>query len=187
LAPLGSFPPTSSFWKPTLKPFPFEDGYFDFTHARLIGQFVPIARWPELVGEMVRVTRIGGCVELVDAESLTSPSKAFMFLVKASQQLLAVRGLYAGAGGHLAEHLRQAGLTRVQERRVVPGATGRLARAQRLLVADLLAAYTSLQSVIVNAGILSEVEYSRALAQAKEELPRVGASMPIIFAFSTRW
>ena len=97
-----------------------------------------------------------------------------MFLVRASQQLLAVRGLYAGAGGHLAEHLRQAGLTRVQERRVVPGATGRLERAQRLLVADLLAAYTSLQTVIVNAGILSEVEYSRALAQAKEELPQRG-------------
>ena len=136
---------------------------------------------------MVRVTRQGGCVELVDAESLTSSSEAFMFLVRASQQLLAVRGLYAGAGGHLAEHLRQAGLTRVQERRVVPGATGRLERAQRLLVADLLAAYTSLQNVIVMAGILSEVEYSRALAQAKEELPRVGASMPIIFAFSTRF
>ena len=35
--------------------------------------------------------------------------------------------------------------------------------------------------------ILSEAEYSRALAQAKEELPRVGASMPIVFAFSTRF
>ena len=185
LGPTGQFPPNFQFQEAdALQPFPFADGQFDFTHARLIGQFVPIARWPALVAEMVRVTKRGGYVELADAESLTSPSQAFMFLVRASQQLLAMRGLYAGAGGHLAEYLRQAGLTRVQERRVALGATRGLEREQRLLVADLLAAYVHLQPIIVKAGILSDVEYGRALDQAREDLPRVGAMMPMISAFS---
>ena len=187
LGPTGQFPANFHFLEAdALQPFPFTDGQFDFTHARLIGQFVPIARWPTLVAEMVRVTKRGGYVELADAESLTSPSQAFMFLVQASQHLLAMRGLHAGAGGHLAGYLRQAGLTRVQERRIALGAMRGLEREQRLLVTDLLAAYVHLQPIIVKAGILSDGEYSRALAQAKEELPRVGASMPIIFAFSLR-
>lgn len=187
LGPTGQFPSNFRFLEAdALKPFPFEDETFDFTHARLIGQFVPSARWPELVAEMVRVTRRAGYVEIAEAESLTSPSQAFMFLVKASQRLLAMRGLYAGAGPYLTDLLRQAGLSRVQERRVALGADRRMEREHRLLVADLLAAYVNLQPIIVKAGILSDAEYSSALAQAKEELPRVGATMPIIFAFSIR-
>src|SRR5579871_1385512 len=186
LGPAGQFPQNFEFLEAdALKPFPFEDEQFDFTHARLIGQFVPIARWPDLVAEMTRVTKRGGYVELVDAESLTSPSKAFMFLVEASQRMMTGRGLHTGAGSHLAGYLRQAGLQRVQERRIPLGG-GQGEREHRLLTADLLAAYEHLQPIIVKAGMISQADYSSALAQAKEELPRVGATMPIIFAFSVR-
>src|SRR5579871_1366914 len=67
LGPGGQFPPNFKFLEANaLERFPFEDESFDFTHARAISPFLPVARWPDVVAEMVRVTCIGGYIELVD-------------------------------------------------------------------------------------------------------------------------
>jgi SAM-dependent methyltransferase len=49
-----------------LHPLPFADGQFDFTHQRLLVAAIPAAHWPEVVRELVRVTRVGGWVELLE-------------------------------------------------------------------------------------------------------------------------
>ena len=45
---------------------PFADGSFDFVHQRLLFLAVPVVAWPAVVAELVRVTRPGGWVELVE-------------------------------------------------------------------------------------------------------------------------
>jgi SAM-dependent methyltransferase len=45
---------------------PFADGQFDFVHQRLMVAGLPIASWSEVVGDLARVTRPGGWVELVE-------------------------------------------------------------------------------------------------------------------------
>ena len=45
---------------------PFVDDRFDFVFQRLLVVGVPVASWPDVVAELVRVTRPGGWVELVE-------------------------------------------------------------------------------------------------------------------------
>ncbi len=187
LGPNGQFPPNFRFLEAdALKPFPFEDEQFDFTHARLISPFVPIARWPHVVGEMVRVTKRGGYVELVDMILASSPSPALTILTDAANRLVVERGLYQGAAPYLADYLRQAGLTRVQERRFVIGTGEQRARQQRLLASDILAVLTNARPIIIKAGLLSEDVYTAALEQAKLEIPEMGITWPITCAFSIK-
>ncbi len=185
LGPSSQFPPNFRFIEAdALKPFPFEDAQFDFTHARFIGSFVPIARWPDLVAEMVRVTKRGGYVEIVDGALGESESQAFNVLQEAFKRLAAARGLHAGAGAYLADYLRQAGLQRVQERRVFLGAEHHMERERRLLIADFVATATNIRPLMLKAGILSEAESTAALERLPIEVRQVGATWPIIFAFS---
>lgn len=187
LGPGGMFPPNFHFIEAdALQRFPFEGEQFDFTNARLIGPFVPIARWPAVVAEMVRVTRRSGYVEIVDCESPRTSSQAFNLLNEAMMELMRSRGLNPGSAPFIADYLRQAGLPRVQQRRAVLGEGRQGDRQQRLLIADFLAVHTNIKPVVVKAGILSEAEYSAALAREHEELPRLGLVWPIVCAFSIK-
>jgi ubiquinone/menaquinone biosynthesis C-methylase UbiE len=187
LGPKAMFPPNFTFLTAdALKPFPFEDGEFDFTHARLISPFLPIEKWPFVVSEMVRVTKLGGHVEIVDGEVLISPSPAFMQLYEAVKKLLVGRGLHAGAAPYLAGYLRQAGLTHIQERKFTLGAGRSWERQQRLLMSDMLAAFANMQPIMVKAGIHSDAEYSAILAQARAELPKMGLTWPVAFVFGQK-
>ncbi|HEU5378007.1 MAG TPA: methyltransferase domain-containing protein [Ktedonobacteraceae bacterium] len=49
-----------------LQGLPFPSGQFDFTHQRLLVGAIPAPRWPEVVRELVRVTRPQGWIELLE-------------------------------------------------------------------------------------------------------------------------
>jgi ubiquinone/menaquinone biosynthesis C-methylase UbiE len=48
---------------------PFPDQLFGYTHQRLLTAAVTAANWPGVVRELVRVTRAGGWVELVEIDT----------------------------------------------------------------------------------------------------------------------
>ena len=166
--------------------FPFEEGRFDFTHARLMSTWLPSAQYPHVIAEMVRVTRPGGFLELVDFEVPSTPSTAATALMQAAVGLLKARGLHNGAGPFLGSYLRQAGVIRVQERRVVAGVGRHAPREQRLMVADLLSALQNMGPILVKTGMLTEAQCSQLLLHAEQELPRVGMIYPIVAAYGIR-
>jgi SAM-dependent methyltransferase len=49
---------------------PFPDAFFSFTHQRLLTAGVPADKWPQVIHELVRVTRRNGWIELVETDSL---------------------------------------------------------------------------------------------------------------------
>src|SRR5207244_184649 len=49
-----------------LEGLPFPDASFDFVHQRLLYAAIPADRWQSAVNELVRVTRPGGWIELVE-------------------------------------------------------------------------------------------------------------------------
>jgi SAM-dependent methyltransferase len=60
-------PPNARFVQANmLDGLPFADRSFDFTYQRLLVMAIPVAHWPLVVGELVRVTRPGGYVELLE-------------------------------------------------------------------------------------------------------------------------
>lgn len=169
-----------------LQPFPFEAGSFDFTHLRFVGSFVARDRWPDLIAEMARFTRRGGYVEVVELEDLASPSPAYAQFKAVGKRLLEMRNLHQFPAPYVAEYMQRAGLQQIQVKRVVLGEGRQRSREQRLLSADTLAIWTNLQPIITKLGLLSEDTYRALLAQLKDELPRMGVTMPILFTYGLR-
>jgi ubiquinone/menaquinone biosynthesis C-methylase UbiE len=187
LAVGGHFPANFRFFQAdALKPFPFEDQYFDYAHAQFISPFIPVARWPDFMQEMVRVTRSAGYVEIRDGEWAISPSPAYSRILEAIKAWLVKRGLHAGAGPLLADYLRQAGLQRVQVREVTVGTGKEAKREQRLLVADLKAVITNLKPVLIAGGYFTEEEYAPLLERARQEMDELGATWHSYAAYGVR-
>lgn len=53
-----------------LKGLPFSAYQFDFVHQRSLSCVIPTSRWLQVVNELVRITRPGGIVELVEPDSI---------------------------------------------------------------------------------------------------------------------
>jgi SAM-dependent methyltransferase len=101
---------------------PFVDDAFDFVHQRLMASSsIPVAVWPSLVRDLVRVTRPGGWVELVEVGPWLKPAgPATTRLFDLSYRLGRLLGLdMAGQVFRtMDDHLRGAGLVDVERREV---------------------------------------------------------------------
>jgi SAM-dependent methyltransferase len=53
-----------------LQGLPFQENTFDFVHQRLLVTGIPFARWPEVIRELLRVTRPGGYIEMVEGGAI---------------------------------------------------------------------------------------------------------------------
>ena len=191
LGPGGRFPQNFRFQvADALKPLPFEDATFDFAHARLISPFVPIARWPDVVREMMRVLQPGGIIELVDHQTAPhTPSPAYNRFLAAVGALCDQRGVYAGVGEAFTGFLQHAGVQRLQQRQFVLG-KGKTAsesrRQQRLLAADAVAFTEHMQPALTRLGYFSDADYEGLIQQVKDELPEVGIVWPVVFCFGMK-
>lgn len=129
---------------------PFHDDLFDFVHQRLLQSGVPLVSWSGVVNDLVRVTRPGGWIELVEVENqVKAGGPATMRLLELLLQLAGSRGLDRSGVifRQLDQYLRLAGLVEVQRRDVdVPlGDWG--GRIGSLMASDLRALYTRLSDV----------------------------------------
>jgi SAM-dependent methyltransferase len=105
-----------------LRGLPFEDESFGFVHQRLLVVAVPLADWPRVVADIVRVTEPGGWVELAEtAPFLSGAGPATERLVTMWWNLGQKSG-FDTAGhlvAHLDQYLRDAGLVNVSARTVL--------------------------------------------------------------------
>jgi SAM-dependent methyltransferase len=167
-------------------PWEFADGAFTLTFARAVSSFIPIARWPAVVAEMARVTAPGGWVELRDFGLARSRSRALSELTTLFASMAAGRGLYPGAGGHLAEHLRAAGLRGVRTRSVTVRNGSRTTRSGRLMLADYLAVLERFTPLVERAGVTSQSQWEALLAQARQETVSAPTEVELTAAFGQR-
>jgi SAM-dependent methyltransferase len=130
---------------------PFTKDRFDFVHQRLLVVAVPLAAWPDVVADLVRVARPGAWIELVEpmmAHEGTGP--AIERLDALTLQLAASRGLDTTGVvfSSLDEYLRQAGLAAVTRRQIsIPiGPWG--GRVGTLMATDVRAGYARLGDVL---------------------------------------
>jgi len=104
-----------------LQGLPFADGSFDFVHQRLMVTALPVAAWPDVVRDLLRVTRPGGWVELVEGGDGIEPrGPATRRLFELAAQLAAAYGLDStgSVSNVLDEYLLQAGADAVEMRSV---------------------------------------------------------------------
>jgi ubiquinone/menaquinone biosynthesis C-methylase UbiE len=100
-----------------LQGMPFPDGQFDFVHQRLLVSGIPLRHWRATVTELVRVTRPGGWIELVEAAPAMEPEgPATARLMGYLRLLVRSTGLdsLGYVVGSLDRYLRDAGLRAIR-------------------------------------------------------------------------
>ncbi|HXM57328.1 MAG TPA: methyltransferase domain-containing protein [Candidatus Dormibacteraeota bacterium] len=168
---------------------PFADGSFDFVHQRLLVTGIPLSEWPTAVAELVRVTRPGGWVELVE------PRMTFERAAPATEQLLALTMGHARSlgldtasvvFGALDGHLRDAGLVEVvREQLDVPiGRWG--GDVGSLMATDVRAGFTRVCEVLQARSLLPVGEGRGLIERAQEEWERNETSWTFAIAYGRR-
>jgi SAM-dependent methyltransferase len=172
-----------------LRGLPFSAGSFDFVHQRLMAtSSVPQAAWPGVVAELVRVTRPGGWVELVEVVVAVEPAgPANQRLFDLTRQVVRSFGLATdGLVGSLGHQLRRAGLTAVEQRSVeIPvGEWG--GRAGSLTATNLRALHLRLAGAFEERFGVSAGELTALLHATQEEWEQHHSTGTFVFAFGQR-
>jgi ubiquinone/menaquinone biosynthesis C-methylase UbiE len=182
-----------------LERLPFEDATFDYVHQRLVTGAIPSAQWPGLIRELVRVTRPGGWIELVEGNPFPTkllngqaiPERAWAInkLSQWAYAILGARGIDPSNTARLGEFLQQAGIPSVTVRKfpLSPSARSPLQpRVKSLLQTDILAIMTAIQGPVVGLGIATKEEYEAALAHWPQEIRDFPIETPFYIAYGQR-
>jgi ubiquinone/menaquinone biosynthesis C-methylase UbiE len=154
-----------------MQDLPFADTTFDFVHQRLLFLAIPTAQWPRLMTELVRVTRRGGWVELVEGSAVPPESGPAMqmwgqWLSVAS----AKRGIDFAQGSQIGQHLMQAGLDNVRQHEVRMQAGRQFGRLGAMLEANYMGILHAVKPQIVAAGMTAAESYDAAIAAIRGEI-----------------
>lgn len=171
-----------------LEGLPFPDASFDFTHMRLMFLAIPADRWEYVAGELVRVTRPGGWIELVEAGPEEHGGPDMDQLLAWGTEMLRRRGIDADYGRRIGGLLKQVGLRQAQRRDLaIPlGAWGE--RVGVMMEADFFSGIRALEGPITKLGIASQADFQRTLmaAQAYVNTPKARCVAPFYIAWGQR-
>ncbi len=164
---------------------PFADGAFNLTHARFLAKAIPAPRWPDVLGEIVRVTARGGWIELVEATIPREGGPALEQLVRWGAELASRAGIDLRTGELLSEKLRAAGIDRVTVRELALPVGGRK-KAGKQLLANELAMIEGMRGPLLAHGIAPADEYDATVTRAAQELRRGSCVQPFSIAYGQR-
>ena len=161
----------------------FDKDSFDLVHARFL--LAPVGRAHELLPEMIRVTRPGGCVVLEEpvasAWSCYPESASFERLKEVIRECFRRGGGSLDAGRELFALLRHAGLSQVRSR----GIALTLHDGHPYMRSSIQFAMSLRRRILVN-GLMSEAELDRAVADVEEMIAQPETSM-ISFLVVQAW
>ncbi len=149
---------------------PFADETFDYVHMRLQYLSIPTARWPGVVGELVRITRAGGQVELVETAPPQRTGPALAAIIGWFAELANTHGIDIQQGARVGELLRDAGLTDGALHTVTLPVGEHGERIGTMLAANNLAYIVGFGELLRDTGTVSRDQLDQALAAARDEL-----------------
>lgn len=140
-----------------LEHLPVQDRTFHFVHQRLLVAAIPAVHWPSVVRELVRVTRPGGWIELIECGiDAINPGPLTNQLFTWGLEASLPRGIDARVIPHLDKHLSENGLYHVQKGHVdIPiGPWG--GRLGVMMQEDLISGLSGLEALYSQTGTTEE-------------------------------
>ena len=169
---------------------PFVDDAFDFVHQRLLFLGVPVAAWPGLVRDLVRVTTPGGWVELVEPPLMgfDRPGPAIERLSKLALAAAARRDLDADSAVYrsLDGWLRDAGAVDVTRREITLPVGEWGGRVGSLIATDFRVAFTAIGQVLEAAGALMPGEVADLVHRVQVEYTEHEVSTSLAIAYGRK-
>jgi SAM-dependent methyltransferase len=168
-----------------LEGLPFGQDRFDFVHQRYLWGGIPLKSWPVVVKDLVRVTRPGGWVELIEgpcSAERTGPATDRMYgLIR---DLAASRGL-DGRGvvvDSLDRYLQQAGLENVERRSDALPIGPWAGEVGSLMLTDFRAWFTRASEALQARSMLSSEEARELIRAAQTEAETGRMAWPAVIA-----
>ncbi|MBO0685225.1 MAG: methyltransferase domain-containing protein [Candidatus Dormibacteraeota bacterium] len=172
-----------------LQGLPFADGQFDLVHQRFLLSGIPVARWPDVVQDLVRIAKPGGWVELVELPNMVNGAgPATIRLHQMTGQLARTMGLdeedlvFRG----LDRYLREAGLSEVFRKEVALPIGSASGRVGELMLTDFRTTFTRISEVCVARGITSDQEAHDTITDALRECEERRQSLPVAIAYGRK-
>ncbi len=158
------------------QPLKFDEGTFDLVNARFLAGQLPVSVWPQVLTELVRITRPGGSVRLLEGELPITNSPALAKLDgMLSDALYQTKRSFSPYGRLLTitpalKHLLQdAGCQNVQQRVAVTNfSADKPAHAQ--LSRDMATTYRLVQPFLIEAGVTTQEEVEQVYQQMLSEV-----------------
>jgi ubiquinone/menaquinone biosynthesis C-methylase UbiE len=164
---------------------PFQDARFDFTHQRLLVAAIPADRWQGVVNDLLRVTRPGGWIELVEAVPAQG-GPAMNVLRDCLVEVSLRRGVNTQITYQIGKFLEVAGARNVAFRELNVPLGRRGDRVSAMMTTNYFALYTGLRAIILAQGITSAHAYDAALEQARTEIAEERYIWPYYAAYGQR-
>ena len=164
----------------------FADASFDYTHMRLMMAALPLDRWQDVVNELVRVTRPGGWIELVEGDLLYGVGPAFDQLNQWGIDLCQRRGIDLTIGPRVVNFLRATGLEPVYTHKVLIPTGKRGGRLAAMAETDYMAIFSSVRGFLISLGMTNEVEYDQLFKVAQSEMADGQTPWPFYVAYAQR-
>ncbi|KAI8613717.1 S-adenosyl-L-methionine-dependent methyltransferase [Chytriomyces sp. MP71] len=90
-----------------LEGLPYADNTFDYVHQRLLVTAIPNDKWPAVIAELIRVTKPGGWIELVECDVVQHrQGPNYQKIAGAFIAMLTARGMDVNASSNLPSHVR---------------------------------------------------------------------------------
>ncbi len=150
-----------------LEELPFPDKHFDFVHMRLLFTAIPADHWPEAVRKLMRVTRPGGWVELVESGLPRNGGPALDQLTRWIMQVSAHRGIDLHLGAEIGRFLQMARAQHIVTREMAFPVGNYGGRIGQMMAVDAFAMFESLRALVVIQGVAPPQQYDQALADAR--------------------
>jgi SAM-dependent methyltransferase len=172
-----------------LQGLPFDADRFDFVHQRFLTAGLPLKSWPAVIEELVRVTRPGGWIELVEAAPWIRPAgPATARLSELAWRLGTAHGLDTTGivFDSLDELLRRAGVSDLEKRTLdLPmGEWG--GRVGSFMASDFRAVFTRLCDVFEARFAVAAREGHDLVREMQLEWERHHSKLSLVFAFGRK-
>ncbi|HEX6818049.1 MAG TPA: class I SAM-dependent methyltransferase [Ktedonobacterales bacterium] len=168
-----------------LEGLPFPDATFDFVHQRLLVAAIPEARWPSVVAELLRVTKPGGWVELLEA----IPAYGGPAMNLLHDWLVGVglpRGVNIMATPQIGAFLRAAGAQNVVEREL-PMALGKWGgRAGSMMETNYYALHEGILARLLADQTTTAESFEATMQAARREIAQGRYVWPYFIAYGQR-
>ena len=168
-----------------LEGLPFPDATFDFVHQRLLVAAIPEARWPSVVAELLRVTKPGGWVELLEAiPAYGGPAMNVLhdWLVGVGMP----RGVNIMATPQIGGFLRAAGAQGVVEREL-PMALGTWGgHAGSMMETNYYALHENIRGRLLSDGTTTAGNFEATMQAARREIAQGRHIWPYFLAYGQR-
>ncbi len=168
-----------------LERIPFPDNSFDLVHQRFLALAIPAARWPGVVDELLRVTRPGGWVELVETEPPMG-APAIDQLARWGLELTKRRGIEMSLMARIGDLLRDRGAKDIIARTVNMPVGKPSGHVGAMAAVDYLTALSAVRGPLAKLGIVDEVSFDAMMTRGRQEFEQGVFTQPVYLAFGRK-